>query len=104
MPVLHLIGRWRQTEQIEIRPADQHSGRSLTVWLQSQRLLLRANKMIDGCARPLAVFNHRRSDRLESLERPELSPGRDVDLSADGCGWHRARVGGAQLDPFHKIG
>ena len=94
----------RQTNQIEIRAADQLLFTDGTVGTQRFLFVLRSDEAVDGRSAPIRVLHVRRRDVFQRLERPELAAFFEIDHSL-GRSWFAtfARIGSTHVDPLREV-
>ena len=103
--LIHLGGRGRNSDQIEIDTPQQRRAIGVGDRLQTGSFQLGEDESVDCGGWPtrcIDVRNRRRGDRAE---RPELLARFDVDLAFDDFDWAAlARIGGTHLNPLHEVG
>ncbi len=101
----HFVRLRRQAPHVEIGAADERAAAGFVVGGQAFRFQRRENESINIGANPRRVLHHWRRDDLQRLQRPELPPRLDINffLRQFDC-FTVARIGRADLDPFHKVG
>jgi hypothetical protein len=97
---VHIRGRRRQPDQIEMKPTQQHGRLRLPGRRQTRLVQPRLHKPVDRTAGPIGVGNLGRLDLLQRLERPQVlsrNGGRLLRLNGNGF---RPGIGRAHGDPL----
>ncbi len=100
---MQFLGRWRQTNQVEVDATDERDGIGIGNGLELVALKCGEQVAIDRRAWPDFVVYLGRWYVARWNKRPELTPFLDVDLVPDRGSGSFARVGRAELDPLLKV-